>query len=84
MKIKLISSFIIFLLLFTCFNIMAFEQDKNDVSYKTLFCNDNFVFSKASFEKTDDCIKLKLNEATTYIMDPGLPMLPVVVKTYVI
>jgi hypothetical protein len=83
MKIKLISVFIIFLLLFTCFNIIAFEQKNNDFYFKTLFCNDNFVFSKALFEKTDDCVKLKLNEATTYIMDPGLPILPVVVKKYV-
>jgi len=83
MKIKLVSFFIVFLFLFTCFNVLALEGDNDDVSFETLSCNDSFVFSKASFEKTDDFIKLKLSEATTYIMDAGKPMLPVVVETYV-
>ena len=82
MKIKVISLFIVFSFLFTCFNVLALEENKNVVSFETLSCNDSFVFSKTSFEKTDDFIKLKLSEATTYIMDAGKPMLPVVVKTY--
>ncbi len=83
MKIKFISLLVIFLLFFTCFNIMAFEQNNNDVSFKLFYCNDNIFFSKISFEKYDDFIKLKLNETTNYIMNTGMPMLPVIVKTYV-
>jgi len=83
MKIKAITLFTVFILFFTCFNVLAFEQNNNDVSFETLSYNDSFVFSKTTFEKTDDFIKLKLSEATTYIMDEGKPMLPVVIKTYV-
>jgi len=83
MNIKVISLFVLLLFLFTCFNVLAFEQNNNNFSFETLSYNDSLVFSKISFEKTDDFIKLKLNEATTYIMDPCKPMLPVFVKTYV-
>jgi len=82
MKIKVISLFTVLLFLFTCFNVLALEKN-NSVSFQTLSCDDSFVFSQASFEKTDDFTKLSLAEAITYTMDTGKPMLPVVIKTYV-
>jgi hypothetical protein len=83
MKIKIVSLFVVFLFLFTCFNVLSFEQNNNDFSFKISSFNDNIGFSRISLEKTDEFIKLKLNEATSYLMNSGKPMLPVIVKTYV-
>lgn len=81
MKMKILAVITIILLGITSFNVLAVQSDnipKVEVSVK----DDVQFFSNAEFETNENYISVKLDDSDSYLMEPGKPMLPVVVKTF--
>jgi len=82
MKKELIIIMIIFSFLISSFNVFAMNINlDNSIEIKSE--KYNFTFSEASIETKDKYISVDLKEATTSLMIPGKPVLPVYSKTYI-
>lgn len=81
MPIKVISLFIIFLLILTVITVTA-QPDDEPVYYKNSK-NLSLSFSEAEIKTVGDFISIDLEAADTYTFESGEPVLPVIIKTFV-
>ena len=81
MKIKILALIIVILLIATSVSVLAVDSDDNPkmgISIK----NDTLFFSSATIETMDNYVSLNFEEASSFLMQPGKPMLPVCTKTF--
>lgn len=71
------------LLLFTCFRVVANNTETNSI-YVSNCEKKIFSISDVSFEKENGFIKINVNESTDFLKDSGKPMLPFVVKDFIL
>jgi hypothetical protein len=82
MKTKILPAITILLLIGTTLNVIAVNSD-DDNTIEITATNENFMFSEATIKEKDGYLTLKIDEAESYLMNPGKPMVPVYVKTYI-
>ena len=71
------------LLLFTCFRVVANNTETNNLYVSN--CEKKFFsISGVSFEKENGFIKINLNESTDFLKESGKPMIPFVVKDFIL
>jgi len=80
MKNKILSIFMLGLLVFTSLNVIAIEQDNTKITVCEK--NESILLSDLSIEKKQEYLVLDFFEANAYVHSPGKPMLPVYIKTY--
>jgi hypothetical protein len=80
---KIITLSIIGFLIISGLGVIATNNDKsiNQISNSKLELT-NVVFPQLTINKLNDCIALYLENVSTYLMEPGFPMIPKIVKYY--
>lgn len=78
MKKKIVSIFVMMLLITSVLTITIIAEEESYIKEKI----ESIVFSEPNVLNGDHYITLNLNEATTYLMEPGKPVLPVYTKIF--
>jgi len=73
---KIIPIFIVGVLLLSGIGAVAINDEE------TLQMNNSIVLSEPIFTQEDNFIKIEIEEQTSFLMDTGKPMLPIVTKVY--
>jgi hypothetical protein len=79
---KIMSIAIIGILILSGIGAVATNNEENQNKNLMNINSENIQFSEAVIDSSNDFIKVSLKDNTNYIMTPGEPMLPKVVKTF--
>jgi hypothetical protein len=80
MKYKLATIIMINILIISSLSTIAIKTNNNQKMYLTI--NNNISFSETLIEEDEEYINILLNEKSSYLMETGKPILPIIKKTY--
>ena len=81
MKNRALAVITVIFLVITGVNVMAVHSD-NDHTIESSVKEDHFLFSRATIETEETYVSVNLAETSSFLMEPGKPMLPVYTKTF--
>jgi hypothetical protein len=83
MKIKLFTIVVLVIMILSSINVIGIDQEEEKSTINILEKNHKISFSKFTTESKNEYCSVGINEANSFIIDPGKPRLPVYRKIFI-